>query len=135
MLPLPLCAWAFVANPASLFSSQVLLLARKLCLTPSWQLGSHIWEKPERAECILLMHTKCMVCNDNAQTNTGFTPPVLMTASMAETAAGLYAGSNGSEWQDATSAPAMAFFIWGLSTPCVQMGMVTHAHHGPHSRG
>ena len=59
----------------------------------------------------------------------------LMTASMAETAAGLYAGSDDSEWQDATSAPAMAFFIWGLSTPSVQMGMVTHAHHGPHNPG
>ena len=44
-----------------------------------------------------------------------------MTASLADTAAGHCAGSNDSGFPDATSVPAMAAFIWGLSTPGVRL--------------
>ena len=43
----------------------------------------------------------------------------LMTASLADTAAGHSIGFRGTGFPDATSVPAMAAFIWGLSTPAV----------------
>ena len=48
-----------------------------------------------------------------------------MTAFLAETAAGHCAGSIDPGLPDAASVPAMAAFIWGLSTPGEQMG---HGH-------
>ena len=58
-------------------------------------------------------------------------PPPMMTA-MADTATGLQMGGLRTTKARIGSVTAKDASIWGESTPVEQIGMFTHACHGPH---
>ena len=58
-------------------------------------------------------------------------PPPMMPA-MADTATGLQMGGLRTTEARIGSVTAKDAFIWGQSTPVKQIGMFTHACHGPH---